>query len=90
VARPRKIRPVWTADAVRALGVSTDLETAGSVFGLSRSVAYDLLGRDQFPVPTFKVGRRVVVPTASILYLLGLDAADDERPEPPTTLRAVQ
>ena len=86
----RKTRPHWTAAQVRALGVSCDVETAGSILGLSRSVAYSLLHEGRFPVAIFKVGRRTVVPTAPILRLLELDVDDnDDRPDPPT-LRAVQ
>jgi hypothetical protein len=81
----------WTIDKVRALGLSTDIETAASIFGLSRTVAYDLLRRGEFPVPTFKVGRRIVVPTAPILRRFGVDVDDDDddQHEPPTPLRVV-
>jgi hypothetical protein len=74
---------------VRALGVSTDVETAGSIFGLTRTVSYELLRQGNFPVPTFRVGRRIVVPVAPVLRLLGLDAADEQQPEPPA-LRSVE
>jgi Helix-turn-helix domain len=81
----------WTADAVRALGLSTDIETAASIFGLSRTVAYDLLRRGEFPVPTFKVGRRIVVPVPPILRLFGVDVDEhnDDQPHEPPALRAV-
>jgi hypothetical protein len=67
-------RRQWTADDVRALGVRTDVETAGSIFGLSRTQAYEAVNGNRFPVPTFRIGRRVVVPVAPILALLGIDA----------------
>lgn len=57
-----------------ALGVRTDVETAGSIFGLSRTQAYEAVNAGRFPVPTFRIGRRVVVPVAPILVLLRLDA----------------
>jgi hypothetical protein len=79
----RRSKNPWTADALRALGLSTDIETAASIFGLSRTVAYDLLRRDQFPVPTFKVGRRIVVPIPPILRLFGIEVVDDDQHEPP-------
>jgi Helix-turn-helix domain len=88
----RRSKNPWTADAVRALGLSTNIETAAQIFGLSRTVAYDLLRRGEFPVPTFKVGRRIVVPTAPILRLFGVDVADDaisDEPHEPPTLRVL-
>jgi len=64
---------VWSPERVKALGVRTDVETAGSIFGLSRTQAYEAVNAGRFPVPTFRIGRRVVVPVAPILALLRLD-----------------
>ncbi|HZX07193.1 hypothetical protein [Kribbella sp.] len=73
-------RATVTAADVRALGVTTTVEEAGRVLGLGRSAAYDLARKDAFPVPVIKVtGRRWLVPTAPLLRLLGLDAADGSR-----------
>ena len=94
VARRRSTNP-WTIDKIRSLGISTDIETAASIFGLSRTVAYDLLRRGQFPTHTFMVGRRIVVPVRPILekFLVGADVDDhtvddDDQREPPN-LRVV-
>jgi hypothetical protein len=81
-------RKIWTADQVKQLGVVIDITTAGEILGMGRSGAYVLLYEGRFPVPTFKVGRRTLVPTAPLLKLLGLADDDDDRPGPPT-LRAV-
>ncbi len=61
---------------MRALGVQTDIATAGSIFGLSRTQAYVAATNGVLPVPVIKVGRRYLVPTAPILRLLGLDPDD--------------
>jgi hypothetical protein len=61
----------WTADAVRRLGLTTDIVTAGAVLGIGRSLAYELAQSGEFPVPVLRVGRRYVVPTAGLLTLLG-------------------
>ena len=66
----------WTAREVRALGVRTDIETAGSIFGLSRTQAYEAVKKGVFPVDVIKIGRRYLVPTAPILRLLGLEPDD--------------
>lgn len=42
-------RSVWTADQVRALGLTTDLATAADILGISRSAAYKLARRNSFP-----------------------------------------
>ncbi|MGH3226791.1 MAG: hypothetical protein ACRDPY_50290 [Streptosporangiaceae bacterium] len=65
----------WTEEAIRGLGVRTDVETAGSIFGLSRTQSYVAIQADRFPVPVIRVGRRIVVPTAPIRRLLGIEAA---------------
>jgi hypothetical protein len=74
-ARPvrHRTRTTWTAEEVRALGVQTDVETAGSIFGLSTTQAYVAVNNGVFPVDVIKVGRRYLVPTAPILRLLGID-----------------
>ena len=71
----------WTVERIRALGPVTDLATAARIFGLSRSVAYDLAKRGQFPVAVLRFGSRYRVPVAAILHTLHLPAAADD-PEP--------
>jgi hypothetical protein len=66
-------RRLWTAQAVRDLGLTTDVQTAGAVLGIGRSKAYQMAKADQFPVPLLHIGRRYVVPVAAILQLLGAD-----------------
>lgn len=63
----------WTAEQVRALGVTCSVEVAGSVLGCSRGVAYELARRGELGVPVLKLGRRYVIPTAPLIRLLGLD-----------------
>lgn len=65
-------RQVWTEQEVRALGVTTDVVTAGAVLGIGRVKSYELAKADQFPVPVLKLGRKYVVPVAGLLKSLGL------------------
>lgn len=62
---------VWTVEAVRNLGVTTDVETAGAILGIGRTKAYELVRAGEFPIPVLRIGRRIVVPTPAILVLLG-------------------
>ncbi|GGJ90149.1 hypothetical protein GCM10010123_19960 [Pilimelia anulata] len=62
----------WTAQDIRALGVTTDLQTAASILGLQPMSAYPINARGAFPVPVVRVGGRYRVPVAPILDLLGL------------------
>jgi hypothetical protein len=73
----------WTAERIRALGLTTDLTTAAHIFGLSRSAAYELAKRDQFPVTVLRFGSRYRVPVAAILHALHLPADADEPPGTP-------
>ncbi len=64
---------VWTIEAVRGLGATVDVETAGAVLGIGRSKSYELAKSGEFPVRVLRIGRRYLVPTASILALLGIE-----------------
>ncbi len=68
----------WTPAAVRALGVTTDLVTAGSILKIGRTAAHELARRGDFPVPVLRLGTRYVVPVAPVLALLGLAPDSDE------------
>ena len=67
------VRRVWTVKAVRQLGMTTDVETAAAIIGIGRTLAYDLVRTDEFPVRLIRLGRRVVVPVSDLLKLLGAD-----------------
>ena len=65
----------WTEEEVRELGVRTDVPTAGEIVaGWSRDDSYRAVKRGDFPVPVVRCGRRLIVPVAPILRLLGMDA----------------
>ncbi|MFC4067377.1 helix-turn-helix domain-containing protein [Actinoplanes subglobosus] len=59
-------------EAVRALGLTTDIETAASILGIGRSKAYALAQEGDFPVRIIRVGRSYLVPVPAILELLGV------------------
>lgn len=73
---------VWTLERIRALGAVTDIATAGGIFGLSRSRAYELARAGTLPVPVIKVGSRYRVSVTAILTVL---AATDSTGPPPAT-----
>lgn len=73
--------PAWTAERIRALGTVTTVPTAAAIFGLSRSVAYDLIKAGTFPVPVLRFGSRYRIPVAAILTALHMPVEAD----PPTT-----
>ena len=68
----------WSADRIHALGTVTDVPTAAAIFGISRSVAYDLVKTGAFPVPVLRFGSRYRVPVRAILAALHMP------PEPTT------
>ncbi len=45
---------------------------AGRALGLGRSAAYDAVGRGE--IPSIKIGKRLLVPTAALRRMVGLDA----------------
>ncbi|HEV2889137.1 MAG TPA: hypothetical protein VGX28_02070 [Frankiaceae bacterium] len=50
-----------------------DVPTAGRLLGIGRSAAYDLIVAGLWPTPVLRLGRRLRIPTAPLLALLGLD-----------------
>ena len=60
------------------------MPTAGAILaGWGRDESYRAVKRGDFPVPVLQLGRRLIVPVAPILKLLGLGmAAGDVSPEP--------
>ena len=72
-------QPRWTVDNVRHLGLTTGVETAAEVLGIGRTLAYELVKTDTFPVRLIRLRRRVLVPVADLLKLLGVD---DLKPAP--------
>ena len=66
-------KKTWTVDDVRALGVTTNIVTAGAVLGIGRSTAYQLARTGQFPVPVMKVGAQYVVAVTHLLRSLGIN-----------------
>lgn len=67
----------WTPEAVRALGVVTDLTTAARIFKIGRTKAHEMRRQGALPFEVIVVGNRIVVPVAPLLALLGLDAVAD-------------
>lgn len=61
---------IWTGERIAALGMVTDLATTARIMRFSRSLAYDLAKRDQFPVPVLRFGSHYRVPVAAILRAL--------------------
>lgn len=49
---------------------SVDVPTAAAAFGMSRSKAYDLVARDEFPAKVAKYGGRIMVITESLVRAL--------------------
>lgn len=62
---------IWTPDQVRALGMTTSLETAAAVIGIGRTLAYDLAKTGDFPVRILRLGSRTLIPVADLLTYLG-------------------
>jgi predicted DNA-binding transcriptional regulator AlpA len=65
-----------TIEEVRAWPATVDPATAATALGISRSYAYELIKRDEFPVKVLMVGSKARVPTASILRVLQAGEVD--------------
>ena len=70
---------IWDTEAVQRLGMTTDLETAAAVLGISRTLAFELAKRGKFPVRLLRLGRRVLIPVPDLLKYLGSNAGNCTR-----------
>jgi hypothetical protein len=57
---------------VTNLPPTVDLLTAARILGIGRTAAYDLVRTQRWPTPVLHVGRKIRVPTAPLLALLGV------------------
>lgn len=62
-----------TLTEVGRLPSVVDIVTAARALGLSRTYAYELAKRGEFPCKVIRVGTSYCVPTAHLLSLLGLE-----------------
>jgi hypothetical protein len=75
-----------TAAEIRSLPATIDLVTAGRVFGIGRTKAYQLARTGEFPCRVLRIGSSYRVATADLITALGLTSdracpcADQPRP----------
>jgi len=55
---------------------TTDLPTAGRALGLGANASYDLVKSGAWPTRVLRLGRKIRIPTADLLELLGIDAGE--------------
>lgn len=58
---------------LESLPPTITVEQAADILGVSRSSAYRAAKNDE--IPTFKIGRRLLVPTARLMAMLAIDPA---------------
>lgn len=72
----------WTAEAIQALGPTTDLPTLGSIFSCSRWKAYQMARTGEWEkvgVKIVRLGSKYRVVVASVLEVLGYTATGQAR-----------
>ncbi len=55
-------------------GLTTTVEEAAELLSVSSWTLYKAIRQGQSPVPVIRVGRRILVPTAHLRRLVGIDA----------------
>jgi hypothetical protein len=79
--RKATTRGKWTAEDVLALGTRTDLVTACRIaYGCAKNTAWQKFHAGTLDFPALRVGRRVVVPVAPLLELLGIASPSTNGP----------
>jgi len=51
--------------------LTLNIEDVARLLGINRSTAYELVRRNEFPVPVIRLGRRMVVSRQAVEKLLG-------------------
>lgn len=72
-----------TRDELLALPATIDLATAARALGVGRGKAYEMVKRDEFPVPVIRFGSRIRVITEYLLRLLEIERFPAEKPDAP-------
>ncbi len=60
----------------QSLPATLTVEQAAEILGISRSSAYRAVARGEIPV--IRIGRRILVPTAKFLAMLGVQTGTNE------------
>ncbi len=60
----------------RAESLTLTVEQVAGQLGISRSLAYELAAQNELPVPTFRLGKRLVVSRVALERVLSQTAAD--------------
>ena len=69
----------WTAEAIRALGATTDLQTLADIFGCSGWSSRKMARTGEWErqgIKIFRIGAHYRVGVGSILYVLGFTSGD--------------
>ncbi len=80
---------MWTISEsdqrVKKITGARDVPTASAVLGIGTNLGYQLAAADEFPVRILRLGRKLRVPTAELLIVLGLsgDSAQQIRSRGP-------
>lgn len=68
---PADIPIAWTREALEALGPTTDVPTAASVFGCSEWTLYEQIRQGRYALTrVLRLGRRLLIPTNDLITLL--------------------
>jgi len=77
--------PPRTAGTILPLGglpPTLTVEQAAEILGCGRSLAYDLIRRNEFPSPVLRLGnRRYVIPTVGLLRVIGVEEHSGVSPD---------
>ncbi len=60
------------------------VEQAADILGVSRSSAYRAVKNDE--IPTFKIGRRLLVPTARLMAMLSVESTNRQAADVATAM----
>lgn len=69
-----------TDEELRRLPVLLTVPAAGRVLGIGRTVAYQLVRREEWPTPVIRVGAKIWIPRAPLLEFVGVSTTSADPP----------
>ena len=75
----RRIQPLIEDRAILGLKLALSVQETAQLLSLGRSAVLVLVQREKFPLPSFRFGKRIIIPRKELVQWLGDEAERSSR-----------